>query len=100
MEKWNFCTSGDLYDLKTYEGCLDYMVSYFPTAYAGLGVVLGLTCIAICFQCASARWGKELYDVLAFEDLCIDSDDDRDGVWVLESATFVCARAILFSQDL
>lgn len=56
------------------------MVSYFPTAYAGLGVVLGLTCIAICFQCASARWGKELYDVLAFEDLCIDSDDDRDGV--------------------
>ena len=88
-KKWLFGTSGDLYDLKTYEGCLDYMVSYFPTAYAGLGVVLGLTCIAICFQCASARWGKELYDVLAFEDLCIDSDDDRDGVWVLESATSV-----------
>lgn len=101
-KKWLFGASGDLYDLKTYEGCLDYMVSYFPTAYAGLGVVLGLTCIAICFQCASARWGKELYDVLAFEDLCIDSDDDRDGVWVLESATFVCKsyRCIIFSRPL
>lgn len=66
----------ELYALDTYEGCLDYLVSMFPAAYAGLGIVLGLTSIAICFQCASARWGKELYDVLAYEDLCMDSDSD------------------------
>lgn len=66
----------ELYALDTYEGCLDYLVSMFPAAYAGLGIVLGLTSIAICFQCASARWGKELYDVLAYEDLCLDSDSD------------------------
>eukprot|EP00435_Cladocopium_sp_Y103_P031341 s771_g7.t3 len=66
----------DLYALSTYEGCLDYLVSMFPAAYAGLGVALGLTCLAICFQCASARWGKELYDVLAYEDLCLGSDSD------------------------
>ena len=69
-------TRGDLYALSTYEGCLDYLVSMFPSAYAGLGVALGLTCLAICFQCASARWGKELYDVLAYEDLCLGSDSD------------------------
>eukprot|EP00438_Fugacium_kawagutii_P016449 Skav207239 [mRNA] locus=scaffold523:275736:278014:- [translate_table: standard] len=66
----------ELYALDTYEGCLDYLVSMFPAAYAGLGIVLGLTSLAICFQCASARWGKELYDVLAYEDLCMDSDSD------------------------
>lgn len=66
----------DLYALDTYEGCLDYLVSMFPSAYAGLGIALGLTCLAICFQCASARWGKELYDVLAYEDLCLGSDSD------------------------
>ena len=66
----------DMYALDTYEGCLDYLVSMFPAAYAGLGVVLGLSCLATCFQCASARWGKELHDALAYEDLCQDSDTD------------------------
>ena len=68
----------EFYHLDTYEGCLDYVVSMFPSIYAGLGVVLGLNCLVICLQCGAARWGKELYDVLKYEDLCMDSDTD---VW-------------------
>ena len=44
------------------------MIHMFPSIYAGLGVALGVTCIAICFQCAAAKWGKELHDVLAYEE--------------------------------
>ncbi|CAL1139661.1 unnamed protein product [Cladocopium goreaui] len=51
----------DGYALDTYEGCLDYLVSKFPVAYAGLGLVLGLNSVVICFQCFSARWGYELH---------------------------------------
>ena len=71
---------GDDYALDTYEGCLDYLVSKFPLAYAGLGLVLGLNSVVICFQCFSARWGYELHDALGYGDLCEDSDSD--GMWV------------------
>lgn len=67
---------GDDYALDTYEGCLDYLVSKFPLAYAGLGLVLGLNSVVICFQCFSARWGYELHDALSYGDLCEDSDSD------------------------
>jgi len=67
---------GDGYALDTYEGCLDYLVSKFPVAYAGLGLVLGLNSVVICFQCFSARWGYELHDALSHGDLCEDSDSD------------------------
>lgn len=66
----------DGYALDTYEGCLDYLVSKFPVAYAGLGLVLGLNSVVICFQCFSARWGYELHDALSHGDLCEDSDSD------------------------
>ena len=67
---------GDDYALDTYEGCLDYLVSKFPLAYAGLGLVLALNFVVICFQCFSARWGYELHDALGHGELCEDSDSD------------------------
>ena len=41
-------------------------------AYAGLGVAVAISCCAVCFQCASAKWGRELYEELAVEELVFE----------------------------
>lgn len=43
-----------LYNLATYEGCLDYMVSMFPSVYAGLGVALGQLSCDLPSMCVSS----------------------------------------------
>jgi len=63
------------YTLDTYEGCYDYMVASYPYVYAALGVAIALRCCSVGFECASAYWGKELYDALDEDGECIHESD-------------------------
>mmetsp|Transcript_4796 Transcript_4796/g.8522 ORF Transcript_4796/g.8522 Transcript_4796/m.8522 type:complete len:233 (+) Transcript_4796:59-757(+) len=55
----------DSYKLDTYEGCYDFMLSSFPYLYGMSAIVIAFMCCSVSMECASAYWGKELYDELA-----------------------------------